>query len=137
MVGVLQTFAHDNSLRVLTSVQAQDPYLHTDGRWLHQDELQRKSRHVQFNFPRLCEIATELCDGASGVKSYEKKEGGYNRVFILTMDTGKRVVVRIPTSVAGPPRLTTNSEVATITYCGLFSAAFWAYQPTGKPAKTI
>ncbi|CAG8908077.1 unnamed protein product [Penicillium egyptiacum] len=32
------------------------------------------------------------------------------------MDTGKRVVARIPTRIAPPPRLTTNSEVATIEY---------------------
>ncbi|EEP77358.1 predicted protein [Uncinocarpus reesii 1704] len=32
------------------------------------------------------------------------------------MDTGRTVVARIPTSVAGPSRLTTNSEVATISY---------------------
>lgn len=101
---------------MLTLAQAQDPCSYTDGRWLHRDELQRKSRHIQFNFSRLCDIAVGLCDGATSVASYEKKEGGYNRVFVLTMDTGKRVVAKIPTSVAGPPRLATNSEVATMIY---------------------
>ncbi|CAI7584018.1 unnamed protein product [Penicillium glandicola] len=32
------------------------------------------------------------------------------------MDTGSRVVARLPTGIAGPARLTTNSEVATMTY---------------------
>ncbi|XRM39190.1 hypothetical protein ABZX51_002558 [Aspergillus tubingensis] len=32
------------------------------------------------------------------------------------MDTGSRIVARLPTVIAGPPRLTTNSEVATMTY---------------------
>ncbi|KAL3254655.1 hypothetical protein ABHI18_008825, partial [Aspergillus niger] len=32
------------------------------------------------------------------------------------MDTSFRVVARLPTSIAGPPRLTTNSEVATMAY---------------------
>ncbi|GKZ17032.1 hypothetical protein AbraIFM66951_005761 [Aspergillus brasiliensis] len=32
------------------------------------------------------------------------------------MDTGSRVVARLPTGIAGPPRLTTNSEVATLSY---------------------
>ncbi|GIJ86706.1 hypothetical protein Asppvi_005599 [Aspergillus pseudoviridinutans] len=32
------------------------------------------------------------------------------------MDTGSCVVARLPTGIAGPPRLTTNSEVATMTY---------------------
>jgi hypothetical protein len=95
---------------------AQDPCSYTDDHWLHQDALQREARYVQFDFSRPCETAIGLSDGSSSVTSYEKKEGGYNRVFILTMDTGKRVVARIPTQVAGPPRLTTNSEVATVEY---------------------
>jgi hypothetical protein len=33
------------------------------------------------------------------------------------MDTNSCVVARLPTGIAGPPRLTTNSEVATMTYC--------------------
>ena len=96
---------------------AQDPYSYTDGHWLHRDELQRQARYVHFDFSRLCDVAIRVSEGASCVTSYEKKEGGYNRVFILTMDTGNRVVARIPTRVAGPARLTTNSEVATIEYC--------------------
>lgn len=33
------------------------------------------------------------------------------------MDNGSCVVARLPTSIAGAPKLTTNSEVATMTYC--------------------
>lgn len=84
---------------------------------LNQDELQRDARHVQFDFTRLCEVAVRLSDGATQVASHEKKEGGYSKVFILTFDTGKRLVAMIPTQVAGAPRFTTNSEVATIMYC--------------------
>ncbi|KAI4157290.1 MAG: hypothetical protein LQ342_008408 [Letrouitia transgressa] len=50
------------------------------------------------------------------IASYEKKEGGYNKVFIFTMNNASRIVVRLPTRISGPPRLTTNSEVATIKY---------------------
>ncbi|KMU91683.1 hypothetical protein CIHG_09490 [Coccidioides immitis H538.4] len=96
--------------------QGQDPCSYTAGRFLHQDELQRNARHVQFSFSTLCEVAIGLCQGASRVTSYEKKEGGYNRVFVLACDNGERLVARIPTRVAGAPRLTTNSEVATIAY---------------------
>lgn len=102
---------------ILDLLLAQDPYSYSDGRWLHRDELQRRLRYLRFDFALLCELAVNACDGASKVAEYEKMEGGYNRLFILTMDTGKRVIARIPTPVAGPPRLTTNSEVATITYC--------------------
>ena len=102
---------------MLVASPAQDPCSYTDGHWLHRDELQRQARYVHFDFSRLCDVAIRVSEGASCVTSYEKKEGGYNRVFILTMDTGNRVVARIPTRVAGPARLTTNSEVATIEYC--------------------
>ncbi|CAG8395357.1 unnamed protein product [Penicillium salamii] len=93
-----------------------DPFAYTSGRWLNRDELERKSRHVKFDFSALCEKAVSLCPGATQIIEHEKKEGGFNKVFIFSMDTGARVVARIPTSIAGPPRLATNSEVATIMY---------------------
>jgi hypothetical protein len=65
----------------------------------------------------LCKRIVELCPGAVSIASYEKKEGGFNKVFIFTTDNGKRIVARLPTRISGPPRLSTNSEVATITYC--------------------
>ncbi|PGH14834.1 hypothetical protein AJ80_05760 [Polytolypa hystricis UAMH7299] len=102
--------------------QGLDPYSHTASRWLHQDELQRQSRRLRFDFSRLCEGAVKSCSGGGGaggasrVVDCEKKEGGYYRIFILTMDSGKRVVARVPMPVAGPAILTTNSEIATVAY---------------------
>ncbi|KAJ5587784.1 uncharacterized protein N7459_003549 [Penicillium hispanicum] len=93
-----------------------DPHRYTGGRWLHRDEVQRTSREVDFDFSALCDRVISLSPGATNVIKYEKREGGFNRVFILTMDTGSCVVARIPMPIAGPPRLTTNSEVATMTY---------------------
>jgi hypothetical protein len=58
----------------------------------------------------------ELCPDASYIASYEKKEGEINRVFIFTTDNAQRIVPRLPFALAGPARLTTNSEVATIKY---------------------
>ena len=46
-----------------------------------------------------------------------KKEGGFNRVFIFTMDDNSRVVARLPFPLAGGTELATASEVATIQYC--------------------
>jgi hypothetical protein len=37
-------------------------------------------------------------------------------VLIFSLDNGKKAVAKLPTSVAGPKRLTTNSEVATMEY---------------------
>ncbi len=36
--------------------------------------------------------------------------------LVFTLDHGQRIVARLPTRISGPPKLTTNSEVATIKY---------------------
>ncbi len=95
---------------------ANDPYIYTSGRWLHRDKEQREARYIRFNFSALCKRAVDVCDGASKIIDYVKREGNFNRVFIMHMDNGKLVVAKIPFRVAGPPRLLTNSEVATMTY---------------------
>lgn len=96
-----------------------DPYSYTSGRWLNHDKLERDSRYIQFDFAALCKKAVELCPGAGRVIGYEKKEGGFHRPFVIIMDDGSRVGARLPTSIADPRRLTTNFEVATMTYSKL------------------
>lgn len=102
---------------LLLTTQAEfDPHAYTSGRWLHRDELERNSRYVKFDFSALQYRAISVCPGATKVVKCEKREGGFNRVFVFTMDNGSGVVTRVPTGIAGPRRLTTNSEVATMTY---------------------
>ena len=96
-----------------------DLYKYTSGRWLLRDNLERDSRNLNFDFDALRRRIIALCPGATSIIKYEKKEGGYNRAFIFTCDNARRIVARLPFSVAGPARLTTNSEVATITYSKL------------------
>ena len=43
-------------------------------------------------------------------------EGSFNKVFLLTMDTGKQIIARIPHPNIGPAHYTTASEVATMHY---------------------
>jgi hypothetical protein len=94
------------------------PELHnyTSGRWLIDDSLERKARHVSFNLAELCAVVITNCSGAERITAVERKEGSNARVLIFSLDNGRRVVAKLPTSVAGPKRLTTNSEVATIEY---------------------
>ncbi|XPS81053.1 hypothetical protein M3J09_012996 [Ascochyta lentis] len=99
-----------------SSEESPDPFNYTSGRWLRQDTLQRNSRKIQLDFNALCRKVIALCPGANSITSYSKKEGGFNRVFIFHTDNAKRVVVRLPFPVAGPARLITNSEVATIQF---------------------
>ncbi|KAH9863181.1 hypothetical protein IAQ61_009458 [Plenodomus lingam] len=99
------------------SRESPDPYRYTSGRWLRRDVLERESRLLQFDFDALRrKVLTLYCPGASSITSYDKKEGGFNRVFIFHTDNAKRIVARLPFALAGPSRLTTNSEVATIKY---------------------
>jgi hypothetical protein len=94
-----------------------DPYSYTAGRWLNRDMLEVEARRLVFDFDVLCAVVVQLCPGATKVAHYEKHEGSFNRVFILELDNGTRIVARLPTRITGPPRLTTNSEVATMAYC--------------------
>ena len=102
--------------RILT--QFLDAYLfpYSGGRWLRNNKLQREARYVQFNFEALCRKVLAACRTAASISDFTKIERGFNKVFIFTCNNQERVLARLPTSVAGPPRLVTNSEVATIAY---------------------
>lgn len=79
---------------------------------------------MSFDLQELFNQAVISCPGASHVTDAEKLEGGFNRVLILTMDNGIKVVARLPTRLAGPPELTTHSEVATLSYCRYYYLAY-------------
>ncbi|EER38565.1 conserved hypothetical protein [Histoplasma capsulatum H143] len=93
-----------------------DPHTYTGGRWFRHDKLERDSRYIKFNFSALCQRILELCPGAGLITSYQKTEGGFNRVFIFTLSNVKWVMVRLPFTLAGPSKLATSSEVAMIKY---------------------
>ncbi|KAI3394042.1 hypothetical protein diail_3307, partial [Diaporthe ilicicola] len=93
-----------------------DPYEYTNGRWLRADAAQRDARRVKFDFPALCQKAISSALGAKEILECSKVEGNFNRAFIIRLDNGTKVVARVPFSVAGPSRLVTNSEVATMAY---------------------
>jgi len=102
---------------ILKKLNSLDPCNHTGGYWLHQHDSQHAGRHIQFDFTALCRHVVKVCPGANTVISCEKLDGGFNRVFKLTLNNGVAVIARLPTSVAGPSRLVTNSEVATMIFC--------------------
>ncbi|KAE8357051.1 hypothetical protein BDV28DRAFT_154324 [Aspergillus coremiiformis] len=58
----------------------------------------------------------ELAPGADTITNCQKIEGGFNRVLVFRLNNAKRIVARLPFRLAGPARLTTASEVATIRY---------------------
>ena len=95
----------------------QGPGAYSSGRWLRHDRIERAARYIEFDFEQLCQKVLQVCHTAHSIRSWEKKEGGYNQAFIFTLDNARRVVARLPARISGPAGLTTHSEVATIEYC--------------------
>lgn len=89
---------------------------YTRGRWLINDTLQREARHISFNYIELCTTVLSSIPGAKSITSTETKDGNNSRILIFSLNNGKRVVAKLPTLVAGPKCLTTNSEVTTMEY---------------------
>ena len=98
------------------SFPADDPFTYSSGHWLRSDQKQRESRFLKFDFEALCSKVAKSCPGASRVVGYEKREGGFNRVFLFSLNNGQSIVAKVPFPLAGPLQLTTASEVATMQY---------------------
>ena len=73
-------------------------------------------RYVRFNVPELMRIAAISVGRDKCVEMVKVAEGGFNKIFLLTMDDGYEVIARIPTPIAGPPHYMTASEVATMDF---------------------
>ncbi|TQB67840.1 hypothetical protein MPDQ_004518 [Monascus purpureus] len=93
-----------------------DPHSYSSGRWLRQDKSERAARYIKFDFNALCQKVLDVSPGADTITNCKKLEGGFNRVFVFTLNDARRVVARLPFALAGPAKLTTASEVATIKY---------------------
>lgn len=92
------------------------PYSYSRGRWLDRNEQRQRARRLEFNLDALLDVAVKCSNGAREVVACEKREGGFNRVFIVEFDNGAKVVAKVPIQFAGPADLTTMSEVATLRY---------------------
>ncbi|GLA13594.1 hypothetical protein AnigIFM62618_010848 [Aspergillus niger] len=93
-----------------------DPYNYTSGHWLRDDKEERASRYIKFDFDILCRKILDLSPKASSIIDCQKIEGGFNRVFVFELDNDTRLVAKLPFALAGPSRLNTSSEIATIKY---------------------
>ncbi|PCG97968.1 Hypothetical protein PENO1_022810 [Penicillium occitanis (nom. inval.)] len=82
-----------------------DPHHYTSGRWLRNDQKEREMRYIEFDFDALCVRILALCPGAGSISDCEKIEGGFNRVFIFTLDNSQRIVARQPFTLAGPSHI--------------------------------
>ena len=66
-------------------------------------------RYIRFNVPELMRIAAIAVGRHKCVDMLKVTEGGFNKIFLLTMDDGYEVIARIPTPIAGPPHYMTAS----------------------------
>ncbi|CAK1366384.1 unnamed protein product [Cercospora beticola] len=93
-----------------------DLFNYTSGRWLYNEKQRLAERHLKFNIPALLEAAAKSIDRSKkDIKSFRKlAEGGFNRVFEVTMKDGFQVIARLPYPSTQPRLLATASEVATM-----------------------
>ncbi|OBT53647.1 hypothetical protein VE04_07322 [Pseudogymnoascus sp. 24MN13] len=82
--------------------QQDELFSYTSGRYLYNEQRRLAERYVEFNIEELKAVAAE--------------SGGFNRVFLLTMDDGLEVIVKIPYHLTVPKHFTTESEVATLDF---------------------
>ncbi|OBT86550.1 hypothetical protein VE02_04354 [Pseudogymnoascus sp. 03VT05] len=96
--------------------QQHELFSYTSGRYLYNEQRRLAERYVEFNTEALKTVAAESV-GRKTV-SYMKKlaEGGFNRVFLLTMDDGFEVIAKIPYHLTVPKLFTIESEVATLDF---------------------
>lgn len=104
-----------------------DPYTYSQGQWLHRNEERQNARRLHFNFEALLEVALKHSEGAREVVACEKREGGFNRIFIIEFDNGAKVAAKVPMPYAGPTALTTMSEVATLRY-GIWHPKYFKFR---------
>ncbi|KAF2086877.1 kinase-like protein [Saccharata proteae CBS 121410] len=93
-----------------------DCFNYTSGRWLYNEALRLKERQLAFNVQKLMKVVAESVQRPeSDIKTLEKiAEGGFNRVFEITMHDGFQMLARLPYPSTVPKRLAVASEVATM-----------------------
>ena len=91
-------------------------FRYTSGRWLWDEEQQLLDRYKVFNVEELQRVAAASVEAHACLDIQKHGEGGYNKVFRLTMDNGMVVIARIPNPNARPAGYMTASEVATMDF---------------------
>lgn len=92
-------------------------YRYSAQKWLWNEPAQLLCRHVQFNIDALIHVAEEAAGHGSVCVDVSKlPEGNSNKVFAVTMQDGKQLIVKIPNPNSGPSHYTTASEVATMQF---------------------
>lgn len=93
-------------------------FSYTSGRFLYNKNLRRQERYIRFNVEAFKELAAQGIGTEHGkVTKMEKyAEGGFNRVFLLTMEDSFQAIAKIPYKIALPRHHATASEAATLDF---------------------
>ncbi|KAI5997282.1 kinase-like domain-containing protein [Pisolithus orientalis] len=116
---------------------------YTTGRFLQvsyifaNDALRLRERRRIFDIPGLFKIIAEAlhCKTEEIVGFRKLGEGGFKRTFLITLDTGFRLIARIPYPLLIPKAYALASEVATMDFLrskGLPIPKVYAYSSTPK-----
>ncbi|PPQ73152.1 hypothetical protein CVT26_014818 [Gymnopilus dilepis] len=127
------------SAAAITSDPPDNFFNYTSGLWLVNKDLRLAERRREFNVGELRRLAAQSVgrtfkDVANMVKL---DEGGFNRIFLITMNDGFQMVARIPYPVTVPKFYAIASEVATMRFLrakGLPVPEVYGYSPTSDNA---
>ncbi|KAF2278274.1 kinase-like protein [Westerdykella ornata] len=91
---------------------------YTSGRWLYNESLRLAERRLVFNVDELKKAAANAMNmSVSDIANFSKlAEGGFNRVFEISMKDGSSILARLPYPSTIPRRLAVASEVATLDF---------------------
>lgn len=85
--------------------------------YLWNESRRLQARYVNFDVDALSSIASDaLGTSAAGYNFTRRPESDYSKVFMVTTEDGKEVVVKITNPNNCTKHLTTASEVATMSY---------------------
>ncbi|KAJ7628338.1 kinase-like domain-containing protein [Roridomyces roridus] len=112
---------------------------YTSGLWLVNNDLRLAERKREFDVRELRRLAAQSVNRKlQDVEAIEKlDEGGFNRVFLITMHDGFQMIARIPYPVLVPKFHAIASEVATMGFLrahGLPVPKVYGYSPTSDNA---
>ncbi|KAF2258095.1 hypothetical protein CC78DRAFT_587545 [Lojkania enalia] len=91
---------------------------YTLGRWIYNEPRRLAERRLVFNVGELMKAAAKSVNRpTSDITSFRKiAEGGFNRVFDISMKDGSSILARLPYPSTLPRRLAVASEVATLAF---------------------
>lgn len=118
--NALRRLFHRPTRRPLGTTKSPDYeefYRFTSGRWLWDEKARLQERYKKFSVPGLKHLAVKASGAQSCLSITKLAEGGFNKVFRLSMDNGSVVIARIPNpNIGSAASKVIASEVATMDF---------------------